>query len=74
MTDELQVEVSWPDPIYKDNSGVLDSINSTHISPHVFNIGIHNVTFYAWDPSGNIANCSITIKVTGMQLLIREIA
>ena len=66
MTDVLQTEVSWSDPIYKDNSGVLNNINATHTSPHVFNIGVHNITYNASDPSGNIAKCSITIKVTGM--------
>ena len=66
MTDELHIEVSWPDPTYKDNSGVRDNIVATHISPHVFNIGIHNITYDASDPSNNTADCSITIKVTGM--------
>ena len=66
MTDELQIEVSWQDPTYKDNSGDIGNIDSTHTSPHVFNIGIHNITYSAWDPSNNTADCSISIRVTGM--------
>ena len=66
MTGELQIEVSWPEPTYNDNSGLLGGINSTHNSPTVFGIGVHNVSYFAWDPSGNTAKCSITITVTGM--------
>ena len=66
MTDELQREVSWPKPKYEDNSREIGNLDSTHISPHVFNIGVHNITYNAWDPSNNTADCSITIRVTGM--------
>ena len=65
ITDELSLEVEWPDPIYHDNSGVEAGRNSSHTSPAEFQIGIHEVRYQAWDPSGNMASCSILIKITG---------
>ena len=66
VTGELQIEVFWSEPSYKDNSGLLGGMNFTHNSPTVFGIGVHNVTYFAWDPSSNTAQCSIVITVTGM--------
>ncbi len=65
VTDELQVSVKWEEPLYRDNSGMIGIVNSTHTSPSIFGIGIHQVIYTSSDPSGNTASCIITITVTG---------
>ena len=64
-TDKLSIEVSRTRPIFYDNSGLTVEQNSTDTSPAPFPLGRHVITYNAWDPYGNIANCSITITVTG---------
>ena len=58
--------VYWtePEPSATDNSGVV-TISSSAIPGSLFYIGTANVTYTAVDPSGNIAEYTFTVTVTG---------
>ena len=58
--------VNWmePEPNATDNSGVV-TISSTAKPGSLFNIGITNVTYTAVDSSGNTAEYTFIVKVTG---------
>ena len=66
LTSQLSLEVTWSEPIYRDNSMEEAGRNSTHTSPHRFPIGMHSIIYTAWDVYGNTQNCSILITITGM--------
>ena len=66
FTNKLSLEVEWPEPTYHDNSGDEAGRNFSHTSPAEFPIGTHRVRYQAWDPSGNVASCSVLIKIIGL--------
>ena len=66
VTDQLSRNITLPDSIYHDNSEVEAGKNSSHASPAEFPIGVHEVRYQAWDASGNMASCSILVKITGV--------
>ncbi|XP_033096507.1 hyalin-like [Anneissia japonica] len=54
---------SWTAPTADDNADDNPWISSNIYSPHVFEIGVHNITFNATDDSANVATCSFTVDV-----------
>ncbi|XP_033096508.1 sushi, von Willebrand factor type A, EGF and pentraxin domain-containing protein 1-like [Anneissia japonica] len=58
---------SWTAPTADDNADDNPWISSNIYSPHVFEIGVHNITFNATDDSGNVATCSFTVDVRDME-------
>ena len=53
------------EPTVTDNSGFF-TVTSSDISGSAFVIGVTIVTYTATDPSGNIADYSFNISVTGI--------
>ena len=64
FTDTLSKNVAWTTPNFTDNSGEL-KWTSNFKSPYIFDLGAHVVVYVVEDPSGNIANCTVTIDITG---------
>ena len=57
--------VNWTEPVATDNSGVAPTVTSNYQPPQRFNQGTHVITYTAVDQSGNMASCTITVKVIG---------
>ena len=66
LAREKSVQVIWDEPIFSDNSGHPVQVNSSH-EPGPFPFGETQVTYVAWDESGNNSTCIITITVQGIQ-------
>ena len=58
------VIVNWTEPNATDNSGVV-TVSSSIKSGSLFYIGITNVTYTATDSSGNTAEYTFVVTVTG---------
>ena len=63
--DKFSAFVNWTEPVAIDNSGVTPTVTSNYQSPQRFSRGTHVITYTAADQSGNMATCSVTVKVLG---------
>ena len=61
----MMATVTWPEPYATDNSGVTPKVNKTHRPLERFDVGQTFVSYRFSDLSGNSAECSFTITVTG---------
>ena len=62
---ETSATATWVAPTATDNDGIKTFI-SNYESPHVFNLGNREVVYVANDNTGNFADCSFVVTVTGM--------
>jgi len=59
--------VSWRYPVVTDNHEIAEI--RSNFEPGVnFTIGIHNVTYFAWDVSGNNVSCTFSFTVEAMKV------
>ncbi len=72
MVDEDHARVTWYLPLAVDNSGYLPhvSVIPAVIPPTLLPIGDNTITYIAADAARNKQQCSFTIIVIGIQLLI----
>ncbi|XP_033636365.1 ephrin type-A receptor 3-like [Asterias rubens] len=59
--------VSWTTPVPTDNSNAAITLTSSIdpiISPAMFPVGVHNITYTAMDQSGNVNECTFTVTIT----------
>ncbi|XP_076362747.1 sushi, von Willebrand factor type A, EGF and pentraxin domain-containing protein 1-like isoform X2 [Tachypleus tridentatus] len=62
-TDELDIEVSWSEPKFWDNSLKKLKTFSNEKSGERYPPGVTSVVYYAEDPSGNKATCKFDVIV-----------
>ncbi|XP_070550965.1 hyalin-like [Ptychodera flava] len=62
-THMSDIQVTWSIPNAMDNSGSVN-VTGSHEPGSNFTIGVTTVSYVAEDPSGNIANCSFSVRVT----------
>lgn len=68
VSPEVYGDVSWEEPIFSDNSGEEVRIRRSHV-PGLFPQGITEVTYIAYDGSGNNNTCKLRINVIGKFIL-----
>jgi len=62
VSPEAYTHVTWEEPIFSDNSGEEVRIRRSHV-PGLFPQGIAEVTYIAYDASGNNNTCTLRINV-----------
>ncbi|XP_052257236.1 sushi, von Willebrand factor type A, EGF and pentraxin domain-containing protein 1-like isoform X1 [Dreissena polymorpha] len=62
VSADVYTEVTWEEPLFSDNSGQELRIRRSH-APGLFPLGITEVQYIAYDPSGNSNNCTVRINV-----------
>lgn len=62
VSPDLYTEVTWEEPIFSDNSGQPVRIRRSHV-PGLFQQGLTEVTYTAYDDSGNNNTCTLKINV-----------
>ena len=63
---DTQAEVKWDLPTYKDNSGQVTLVHSTHSPPAKFVRGpAQRVVYIIEDPSKNKKTCEFFVKIEG---------
>ena len=67
------IKVTWEEPLFSDNSGVLPKMKQSHTQPNVFPLGRTEVVYTAWDQADNNNTCIIEIIVKG-KLVFKLIA
>jgi gliding motility-associated-like protein len=61
--DKCDTLVTWAEPMPTDGCGIDDLVPSHDNMTTVFPTGVHVVTYTAYDPSSNTAECTFTIEV-----------
>lgn len=56
-------KVTWDEPQFEDNSGVVTVTSQSHKSGDRFQLGKTRVSYLAEDPSGNPVHCNFTVRV-----------
>lgn len=65
MRRDKDMEITWEDPIFSDNSFEAVNIIKSH-KPGIFPLGTTLVTYIAYDKDNNTAKCVLEITVQGM--------
>jgi hypothetical protein len=62
-SSETQSSVTWGVPVPTDNHFVK-TLTSTHNPGDIFQVGNTMVTYTAYDPSGNVGNCTFIVTIS----------
>ena len=69
VTDSHQKSVSWEEPIFADNVGVVSVLSNRQPGFEMDTFTSINIRYTATDASDNEAFCTFNITVEGMQYL-----
>ncbi|KAK4315192.1 hypothetical protein Pmani_013574 [Petrolisthes manimaculis] len=58
--------VAWSDPIFTDDTGYVDRVESSHETGSLMGWGRQEVLYTAYDNSSNAATCFFTVTVFGL--------
>ena len=65
-SNSISKRINWTEPQAIDNSGVTPNVRRIGKSPgDVFPEGIHPIKYIFTDDSGNMAECSFQVSVSG---------
>ncbi|KAK7080410.1 hypothetical protein SK128_023686 [Halocaridina rubra] len=66
IESDVPLAVTWVEPVFQDNSGYIDKVESNYESGSLMAWGVHDVVYLAYDNSTNMGTCSFTITLRSL--------